>query len=210
MLLRLNTDDGRVVEPGAFIPAAERYNLMPLLDRWVVRHALNYVAANLDVPGAAEMYFINLSGATLSDDSFYDYIREQIIEAAVSPDRLCFEITETAAIANLNRAVSFIREIRELGCHFALDDFGAGMSSFSYLKAIPVDYIKIDGSFIKDIVQDPMDYAIVEAINRIGHTAGLQTIAEFVEEAATLESLRGLRVDYAQGYHISYPLPTVC
>jgi diguanylate cyclase (GGDEF)-like protein len=201
LLLRMKDEHGALIPPGAFIPAAERYDLMPMLDRWVVRNAMRHAAHSAN--GAIS--FVNLSGATLSDDSFYPFIREQIDACAIAPDKVCFEITETAAICNVNRAVSFIRKIRDLGCHFALDDFGSGMSSFSYLKSIPVDYLKIDGSLVKDIASNAMDCAIVEAINRIGHVAGLHNIAEFVESQETLDRLFDIGVDFAQGYHIHRP-----
>lgn len=203
LLLRMRGEDGLLVSPSAFIPAAERFNLMPALDRWVVRTAVQYVS-QVEMDG---LHFINLSGASLSDEAFYQYISDEIGRVGVPPGRICFEITETAAIFNLARAVSFIRKIRSIGCHFALDDFGTGMSSFSYLKAIPVDYLKIDGSFVKGVASDAMDYAIVEAINRIGHVAGLQTIAEFVETQDALDALQKMGVDYAQGYHIHKPAP---
>lgn len=201
LLLRMLDEDGRLVSPGVFIPAAERFNLMPMLDRWVVRNAVRHVSRSPD----CGICFINLSGASLSEETFYQCIDEAIRAEGIRPERLCFEITETAAISNLTRAVSFIGKIRAMGCHFALDDFGTGMSSFSYLKAIPVDYLKIDGGFVKGIANDAMDHAIVEAINRIGHVAGLHTIAEFVESREILDTLGRVGVDYAQGYHIHRP-----
>lgn len=205
LLLRLRDEQGETIPPGAFIPAAERYNLMPALDRWVVRNAVRYVAERIGGSGQSGMCFINLSGASLSDESFCSYVQEEIAAAGLPPSRLCFEITETTAISNMARAVEFIKNIRRAGCHFALDDFGSGLSSFSYLKAIPVDFLKIDGSFIKDVISDPMDLAIVEAINRIGHVANLKTIAEHVENAETLAALKAIGVDYAQGYHVHRP-----
>jgi diguanylate cyclase (GGDEF)-like protein len=201
LLLRMIDESGNLIPPGIFIPAAERFSLMPMLDRWVVRHAVNLVANSSD----EGISFVNLSGASLSDETFYQYISDTIAEGCIQPERLCFEITETAAISNLKRAVSFIGKIRSMGCHFALDDFGSGMSSFSYLKAIPVDYLKMDGGFVKGVADDPMDRAIVEAINRIGHVAGLKTIAEFVESQEIMDALRAIGVDYAQGYHIHRP-----
>jgi len=205
LLLRLRDEKGEIVPPGAFIPAAERYNLMPELDRWVVRNAVRYVAERIGGSGQSGMCFINLSGASLSDESFFSYVQEEIATVGLPPGRLCFEITETTAISNMARAVSFIKSIRSAGCHFALDDFGSGLSSFSYLKAIPVDFLKIDGSFIKDVISDPMDLAIVESINRIGHVANLKTIAEHVENAETLEALKKIGVDYAQGFYVHRP-----
>lgn len=203
-LIRMVGLDGGIILPGAFIPAAERYGIMTRLDRWVVAAVIEYLAE--DFPNSS-VNFINLSGASLSDSDFFSFIKQKIVDTNISPDLLCFEITETAAIANLSSAVDFINEIRDIGCKFALDDFGAGLSSFSYLKTLPVDYLKIDGAFVRDIENDPMDYAIVQAINEIGHVAGLQTIAEFVESEATLQSIKDIGVDLAQGYCIGRPQP---
>ncbi len=207
-LLRLKDTNQRLILPGAFIPAAERYNLMPQLDRWVVRHALGYLAAQR-ARGAArmEMCFLNLSGATVSDDDFFRDVRQALQRSGVPPAMICFEITETAAIANLPGALDFIGQAKGLGCRIALDDFGAGLSSFSYLKTIPADYLKIDGSFVRDMLDDPMDSAIVESVQRIARVAGLQTIAEFVESDAIRQRLVEIGVDYAQGYGIHRPEP---
>ncbi len=205
-LVRMLDEEDNIIMPGAFIPAAERYGIMSLLDRWVVRSAIAHLATNLPEEGEdTSVFFINLSGNSLNDNGFSNYIQQQIIHYNVPSKLLCFEITETAAISNLSEAVKFINEIRGFGCQFALDDFGSGLSSFSYLKTLPVDYLKIDGSFVRDIVVDPMNFAIVQAINEIGHVAGLYTIAEFVEDEETLEILRGIGVDIAQGYGISRP-----
>ena len=149
---------------------------------------------------------INLSGQSLCDDQFLEFVVGELGAYDVAP-RVCFEITETAAIANLRRAVHFLDELKALGCRFALDDFGSGLSSFAYLKNLQVDYLKIDGSFVKDIVEDPIDRAMVEAINQIGHVMGIQTIAEFVESSAVMEALERLGVDFAQGYWIAPPRP---
>ena len=201
-LVRMLDSNGRIILPGAFIPAAERYGMMANLDRWVVKAVISYLAQSDNSKG---VYFINLSGASLSDDSIFSFIKQEITRSQISPELLCFEITETAAISNLRNAVEFINEIRSIGCQFALDDFGSGLSSFSYLKTIPVDYLKIDGAFVRDLSEDPMDYAIVQAINEIGHVAGLRTVAEYVENEETLELLRGIGVDLAQGYCIERP-----
>jgi diguanylate cyclase (GGDEF)-like protein len=206
-LVRMLDARGERVLPGAFIPAAERYNLMPAIDRWVVRNALSFLAQR-DAGAkttATEISFINLSGATLSDDQFAAYVTEQITTHGLSPALIGFEITETAVIANLRSAMHFIEKVKALGCWVALDDFGAGLSSFSYLKTIRADYLKIDGGFIKDMLDDPMDHAIVEAINHIGHVVGLKTIAEFVESDAIKQRLIEIGVDYAQGYAIERP-----
>ncbi len=205
-LVRMLDEHNNIIMPGAFIPAAERYGIMPLLDRWVVRSSIAHLANNLSAEGKKNsVFFINLSGSSLSDSDFSAYIRQQITYYNVPPELLCFEITETAAISNLSEAVKFINEIRSFGCQFALDDFGSGLSSFSYLKTLPVDYLKIDGSFVRDIEVDPMNFAIVQAINEIGHVAGLRTIAEFVENEKTLDNLREIGVDFVQGYCIARP-----
>ncbi len=207
ILIRLRDENGALVAPGAFLPAAERYNLAPAIDRWVVRNLLRLLKGGVAAP--ASVFFVNISGATLNDEGFFDFLRTELRDAGLPPSMLCLEITETAAIANLSRAVQFIESIRAEGCHFALDDFGAGLSSFSYLKSIPVDYLKIDGAFVRDILDDPMDYAIVESINRIGHVVGIKTIAEFVETQAVREKLTALGLDYAQGFGIHRPEPLV-
>lgn len=205
-LLRLREDDGALIPPGAFIPAAERYNLMPALDRWVVSRAFGHLARREAPVGAGEAFFINLSGATLSDDQFAAFVTPELEAHGLPPAAVGFEITETAVIADLARALEFMQQVRALGCRVALDDFGSGLSSFSYLKTIPADYLlKIDGGFILDMLDDPMDGAIVDAINRIGHVAGLKTVAEFVESEALKQRLAELGVDYAQGYAIHRP-----
>jgi len=205
-LVRMLDEHNNIIMPGAFIPAAERYGIMPLLDRWVVNEAITYLADYFPANEKNDsVFFINLSGHSLGDSGFSAYIRQQITDHNILPELLCFEITETAAISNLSEAVKFINEIRGFGCQFALDDFGSGLSSFSYLKTLPVDYLKIDGSFVRDLEVDPMNFAIVQAINEIGHVAGLHTIAEFVESEDTLDSLRGIGVDIVQGYCIGRP-----
>jgi diguanylate cyclase (GGDEF)-like protein len=207
-LIRLKDNNGEIIPPGAFIPAAERYNLMPDLDRWVIDRAFRYLSDNYQriVSNETPVFaFINLSGASLSDDKFFDYIRDKFKEYNLDQNIVCFEITETAAITNLQLAIDFIRDIKEQGCHFALDDFGSGLSSFTYLKNIPVDFLKIDGSFVRNMLYDNMDEAFVVAINQLGHVANLKTIAEFVENEQTLEMLTKMGVDYAQGYGIHLP-----
>jgi diguanylate cyclase (GGDEF)-like protein/PAS domain S-box-containing protein len=212
VLLRLRSQYGELIPPGAFVPIAERYNLMHLIDRWVIRtlfatQAEHYRQAwkRCQQEDATYLYAINLSGASLNDDQFIDFLHEQFALHRVPPQVICFEITETVAIANLTKAAQLIGEFRSLGCRFALDDFGSGMSSFAYLKNLPVDCLKIDGGFIKQIVESSIDSVIVKAINQIGQAMGLQTIAEFVENDLILEKLRLIGVDYAQGYGISKP-----
>lgn len=214
LLVRIVDERGSLVAPMAFIPAAERYNLMPTIDRWVVHTAFTYYAqlhdvflASLGSERGIIHWTINLSGASLCDEYFLEFVQEQFERFEVPHKCICFEITETTAISNLCKAVHIIEELRKLGCRFSLDDFGIGVSSFAYLKHLPVDYLKIDGSFIKDMAHDPIDRAMVEAINNIGHVMGIKTIAEFVEDKETLALLGHMGVDYAQGYGISKPQP---
>jgi diguanylate cyclase (GGDEF)-like protein/PAS domain S-box-containing protein len=206
LLLRM-VEGNHIIPPMAFLPVAERYCLMPAIDRWVIRTAFaSYVECDArdSAPGT---YAINLSGASISDDHFLSFVLEQFAQYAVPPHKICFEITETSAIANLNHAAVLIRELKSIGCRFSLDDFGTGMSSFAYLKHLPVDYLKIDGAFVKDMTNDPIDFAMVESINHIGHVMGIQTIAEFVENDAIFNALREVGVDFAQGYGIARPVP---
>jgi diguanylate cyclase (GGDEF)-like protein/PAS domain S-box-containing protein len=206
LLLRLIDNSGRTVPPGEFLPAAERFGLMPQIDRWVVQNAFAALAERQRA-GAAPLAScaINLSGATVGDRAFMLFVREQLARYGVAPHSICFEVTETVAVQNLDEAIHFIGELQALGCRFALDDFGAGMSSFAYLRQLPVDYVKIDGSFVKDMVGDPISRAMVETINRMASLMGKRTIAEFVESGEILDALRGIGVDYAQGYAIGRP-----
>jgi len=204
LLVRMRDEDGRLHTPGAFIQAAERYSLMTALDRWVLRHALAGIAR---LPPDEVIYAINLSGQSLSNDKFLDFVLSEIDASGVDPGRLCFEITETAAVSRLTEAVRFIRRVAEGGCRFALDDFGAGMASFSYLKNFPVHILKIDGSFVRAMLASHADRGMVESINRIGHEFGLKTVAEHVESAALLVPLREIGVDWAQGRAIAWGRP---
>jgi len=208
ILLRMLDDDNEVVGPGSFIPSAERYNLMPAIDRWVIENTFKMMSLDRkQIEEKVSTCCINLSGQSLSDDRFLDFVIEKIEGMNINPKLLCFEITETAVIANLCTASKLIASLREMGCRFALDDFGVGLSSFGYLKTLPVDYLKLDGSFIQNMVNDSTDRAMVEAINDIGHTMNIRTIAEFVENAETLDALREIGVDYAQGFMVARPLP---
>jgi diguanylate cyclase (GGDEF)-like protein/PAS domain S-box-containing protein len=212
ILVRMRADGGELIPPMAFIPAAERYNLLTALDRLVVVELLKVLAARQrtrsgQMAPEAGLYSVNLSGASINDSSFSDFLGAQLARYPVPPSLLCFEITETTAISNLTKAAELMHELKGLGCRFALDDFGIGMSSFAYLKYLPVDFLKIDGTFVKDMASDEMDFAIVEAINRIAHILGMQTVAEIVEDQVTLDRLGMLGVDYAQGYHIARPEP---
>ncbi|MEO0735393.1 MAG: EAL domain-containing protein [Cyanobacteria bacterium J06649_12] len=206
VLVRMVNDSGEIVSPAVFIPAAERYGLMPLLDRWIIRTCLESLE-QWWLRGKTEnvLYSINLSGASLNDEQFLEYVQTQFERFRVPPEYICFEITETAAIADFERATSFIRELKRLGCRFALDDFGSGMSSFAYLKALPVDFLKIDGDFIRTIMSDATTQAIVESIHRVGHVMGLQTIAESVEDQSILTKMQTIGIDFVQGYGISRP-----
>ncbi len=206
LLIRLQDSEGKLVPPMAFLPAAERYDLIQEIDKWVVHNALTtlYEFQNEKLP--EKLFFsINLSGQSLSDSTFLDYVRTEILNSRCSPDYLCFEITETAAIANMSRAIHFITSTKELGCKFALDDFGNGLSSFTYLKNMPVDFLKIDGSFVRDICHDRIDHAFVDAIHRIATMMNIETIAEYVENEETLKMLKDIGIHYAQGFHIERP-----
>jgi diguanylate cyclase (GGDEF)-like protein/PAS domain S-box-containing protein len=214
VLLRLHDEVGNLISPLLFIPAAERYHLMQHIDRWVIRTLFEHQGEyyrdgwnSCQHNRCCSMYFINLSGASINDEQFVDFVREQFATHQVPPQVICFEITETVAITNLAKARKLIEELKNLGCSFALDDFGRGMSSFAYLRNLPADYLKIDGSLIKDIIEDSTNLALTEAINQIGHVMGLQTIAQFVENDAILAKVKTLGIDYAQGYGIAKPRP---
>jgi len=206
ILVRLLDEKGAIVLPGAFLPTAERYGQISAIDRWVVGEAIDALGARGS--GLRKvMLSINLSGQSLSDQDVLDFIVDRIKASRIAPSSLCFEITETAAISDFTSALPFIANLRELGCRFALDDFGSGLSSFGYLKTLPVDYLKIDGRFVREIRTDRVDQTMVEAIHRIGHVMGLKTIAEWVENTETLQKLRNMNVDYVQGFHVGQPLP---
>ncbi len=206
ILVRMLGNEGEILPPSSFIPAAERFGIMAAIDRWVIKTTLAQYHAVTASAGEVVLA-INLSGNSLTDDDLLDFVLEQLELNKVPAESICFEITETAAIANLNQASHFIRHLRRHGCRFALDDFGSGLSSFSYLKKLPIDYLKIDGSFVRDLVDDPIDHAMVAAINQVGKIMGIQTIAEWVENTETMHALQKLGVDYAQGYGIDKPLP---
>lgn len=208
VLLRMLDQDGNVIPPMAFIPAAERYNLMRTLDRKVISMAFaEYGKRIANASGKPVTLSLNLSGDTLGDPHFLDFLKKQFMQWHVDARAICFEVTETAAIANLTHAVALIRELKAMGCRFSLDDFGSGLSSFGYLKNLPVDYLKIDGSFVRDMAQDPIDASMVSAINDIGHVMGIKTIAEWVENEETLALLKQIGIDYAQGYFFDRPRP---
>jgi Amt family ammonium transporter len=210
ILIRMLDESGSLVPPGAFIPAAERFNLMPAIDRWVVRKVFELIR-RFPARFLEERFnfAINLSGGSISDEQTLEFIGLELERLQIPEGMICFEITETAAIANLSSANYFIRTLKQSGCRFSLDDFGSGLSSFAYLKNLPVDYLKIDGAFVKDLADDPIDHEMVRAINQIGHVMDLETIAEFVENDAILDRLRDIGVDYAQGFGVARPSPLV-
>jgi EAL domain-containing protein (putative c-di-GMP-specific phosphodiesterase class I) len=208
LLLRMHGEDGEIIAPGAFIPAAERYNLMPMLDRWVIRNALmNLASMSDDGHEATYSVAINLSGTSLNDPAFLDDLVQELKAHSLPPEALCFEITETAAIANLANVARFMHQLKALGCTFALDDFGSGLSSFAYLRQLPVDFIKIDGHFITNVADCTIDQSMVDAITRVGHAMGIKTIAERVESKGVMDTLARIGVHYAQGYYIARPEP---
>lgn len=209
LLVRMIGSDGDIIPPMAFIPAAERFGLMSAIDRWVIQTAFRFLTKNRHMKEQAQLRIctINISATSLNDEKFLDFVREQFMTYAVPADTICFEVTETAAIANLTQARHFIRELKSLGCRFALDDFGSGMSSFAYLKNLDVDFLKIDGGFVQDMLRDPIDRAMVQSINNIGQVMGIKTIAEFVENDETVSLLRSFGVNYGQGHGLSKPAP---
>jgi EAL domain-containing protein (putative c-di-GMP-specific phosphodiesterase class I) len=207
VLLRMKSPDGSLVPPGAFLPAAERFHLVSRVDRWVLRH-MSLWLKNLPSLDVIESLSVNLSGQSVGDRSFHGWacnLRAEMGSAACS--RLCLEITETAAVTNMADAAVFIDKVRAMGVKIALDDFGAGASSFGYLKHLTVDYLKIDGQFIRDVVSDPLDEATVRCFTDVAKVLGLRTVAEFVDQVDVLERLRQIGVDYAQGFLIHRPAP---
>jgi len=206
LLLRMRDEKGELVGPDQFIPAAERYNLMSTLDRWVIQQALSQLAdRNPEAKSAHFTLAINLSGTSLSEDRFLEFVIEELQKQKLPEGAICFEITETAAISNLSRVIHFMQALKKLGCKFSLDDFGSGLSSFTYLKNLPVDYLKIDGQFIRHVAEDAVDESMVKAINEVGEAMGIETIAERVESKQVIEKLSELGVKYAQGYYIARP-----
>ncbi len=205
LLLRMRDEEGELVGPDQFIPAAERYNLMSTLDRWVIHEALTELADRNDTGEARYTLAINLSGTSLSEDRFLEFVIDELKRQKLPNGAICFEITETAAISNLSRVVHFMQTLKKLGCKFSLDDFGSGLSSFTYLKNLPVDYLKIDGQFIRNVAEDSVDESMVMAISSVGHAMGIETIAERVETKIVLDKLGALGIEFAQGYYIARP-----
>ncbi|MCU7800473.1 MAG: EAL domain-containing protein [gamma proteobacterium symbiont of Lucinoma myriamae] len=207
ILIRMRDEHGNLIPPGAFLPSAEHYDLIKILDHWVVRTTFEWLNNHPDTTEHIKLCSINLSGNSIGDEHFMHHLAEQFRNCRFSAEKICFEVTETAAISNLNVASIFINTIKELGCSFSLDDFGSGMSSFGYLKQLNIDYLKIDGLFVKDIVIDPVDAAMVKSINEVGQIMGLKTIAEYVENDEILAVIKEIGVDFAQGYGLSRPRP---
>jgi EAL domain-containing protein (putative c-di-GMP-specific phosphodiesterase class I) len=207
LLLRMRDERGEIVAPTAFIPAAERYNLMPGLDRWVLSHTLETLAYKGEPGTKPYTLAINLSGTTLNDARFLDFVLDELTAAAVVPGAICFEITETAAIANLDRVISFMRALKARGCQFSLDDFGTGLSSLTYLKNLPVDFVKIDGQFVRNVLRDGADECVVESIARMARAFKIHAIAERVESRDVMKRLGELGVSFAQGFFIAVPQP---
>ncbi len=207
ILIRMIDETGNILRPVEFIPAAERYQLMPAVDRWVIDNALSFIR---DVGGdkqGGNVFAINLSGQSVGDEKFLDFVVELLDNSEIDPACICFEITETATVTNFEKAIHLIQVLRAKGCRFAIDDFGSGVSSFSYLKQLPVDYLKIDGSFVRSIVSDSKDHAMVDAINKLGHQMGMKTMAEFVEDELIWDKLKAMGADFGQGYGIARPRP---
>jgi EAL domain-containing protein (putative c-di-GMP-specific phosphodiesterase class I) len=206
-LLRLQDSEEDLLAPQSFIPAAERYGLMPSIDRWVIHTLFRSYTSARTAGRSPGLISINLSAAPLTDEAMLEYIRDEFAEQGMDPASVCFEVTETAAIDKLPKAVQFMEQLRGIGCRFALDDFGSGLSSYGYLKTLPVDYLKIDGRFVKDIHTDKVARAIIESITHVAHVMGIEIVAEWVEDEETLDTLQDIGVDYAQGYYIRPPGP---
>lgn len=207
ILLRMIDDDGKVLRPAAFIAAAERYHLMPAIDRWVITNAMQLLGERRARGESNGIFSINISGQSLDDEEFIGFVVDQFDQGHVPAEMICFEITETTAATSLMVVQRFIAVLRGMGCKFALDDFGRGISSFAYLKNLNVDYLKIDGMFVRDLADDKVGHAMVESINNISHIMGVQTIAEFVETSEVLEKLVAMGVDHVQGYQLGHPRP---
>jgi EAL domain-containing protein (putative c-di-GMP-specific phosphodiesterase class I) len=208
VLIRLKNEEGEILAPFHFLPAAERFSLMPKIDRWVIQQTFKKIAKiYADDPAAQVIYSVNLSGQSFCEEGFVSFIRNELRISGIPSCSVCFEVTETAAISNLDFALRFMEDVKKMGCKFSLDDFGSGMSSFTYLKNLPVDYLKIDGYFVKALLENKIDRAMVEAIHHLGTVMGLKTIAEFVENAEIMTELTLMGVDYGQGYGIGKPEP---
>jgi EAL domain-containing protein (putative c-di-GMP-specific phosphodiesterase class I) len=205
-LIRYRSPDGKIIPPGDFLPPAERYNLIERIDCWVVSNVIAWLQENPELAPRI-MFSVNLSGRSIGSPTFHNFLRQSLIESDIAMSSLCFEITETAVVDNVERSVEFINSIKQLGVKFSLDDFGTGLSSFSYLKQFPVDYLKIDGEFVRDITQDDKSYVFVRSMTEVGHCLDMEVIAEFVESDTMFDKLREANVDYVQGYTVGKPMP---
>ncbi|MBC7415576.1 MAG: EAL domain-containing protein, partial [Herminiimonas sp.] len=206
ILIRMRGEDGVLILPGAFLPAAERYDLMLALDRWVIDAVCQHLMTERErapPPLQPTMLSINLSGVSFNDDQLHDFILDRFAQYGIAPTQICFEITETAAVASFNKAKAFMLRLQTIGVQFSLDDFGSGLSSFAYLKSLPVDFLKIDGLFVRDIATNEVNRAMVTAINHVGHVMGIRTVAESVETPEALAEVRAIGIDFAQGYALS-------
>lgn len=205
MLIRLRAEDGTLIMPGQFLPTAERYGLAPQVDRLVFDELYRFLIANPSLTEASSAFSINLSGASISEKGLLSHIIATIRNGPVPPELLHFEVTETAAVTNINEARHFMEQLRDIGCRIVLDDFGRGLSSFAYLKNLPVDMLKIDGLFVREIMEDYTDHTMVRMINELAHSLGMQTIAEYIENEQVMCCIRQLGIDYGQGFHMARP-----
>ncbi|MDH5396388.1 MAG: EAL domain-containing protein, partial [Gammaproteobacteria bacterium] len=206
-LIRMLDENNELIFPDKFIPAAERYHLMVEIDKWVIKEGFSFIKKLEDKYNGNVLCAINLSGQSVCDKDFLDFVIDELHESNISPASVCFEITETAAVSNFFYAEKMLEILKGMGCSFSLDDFGSGLSSFGYLKKLNVDYLKIDGSFVRAMLEDKKDYALVKSINQVGKEMGMKTIAEFVESETLNSKLKEMNVDFSQGYGIAKPVP---
>ncbi|MGI9332274.1 MAG: EAL domain-containing protein [Gammaproteobacteria bacterium] len=207
VLIRRLDENGQFERPASFLPALEARRLAVKLDEWVIDTTLEHLASPQDGRQSHDRYSVNVSGQSMGDETFLPHVVSKLARTGIAAERLCFELTETTAINNWRQTGLFMRTLRALGSRFSLDDFGTGYCSFAYLKRLPVDFLKIDGEFVRDLASDPMDFAMVKSINELAHILGKQTVAEYVESEEILDILSQIGVDYAQGYAIGRPLP---
>jgi EAL domain-containing protein (putative c-di-GMP-specific phosphodiesterase class I) len=205
VLIRYRSPDGTIVSPNDFLPPAERYNLIERIDSWVVTNVIAWLERHQEKMRDI-MFSVNLSGRSIGSQTFHNFLHDSLTATSINMSSLCFEITETAVVDNVERSVEFINSIKQLGAKFSLDDFGTGLSSFSYLKQFPVDYLKIDGEFVRDIIEDDKSYVFVRSMTEVGHCLDMEVIAEFVESDTMFDKLREANVDYIQGYTVGKPV----